>query len=367
MNVLSTGIRNVRNVNRYIFGEGAIQELSDILMSRRTSTRSQVIFLIDEFFEGHAEPLGNLPFESVDQLIYVATRDEPTTKSVEEITKEVKSKGGQKACAIVGIGGGITLDTAKAVSNLLTNGGRAADYQGWDRVKVPGVFKIGIPTLSGTGAEATRTCVITNQENGLKLGMNSDHTVFDQIILDPDLTATVPRDQYFFSGMDSWVHCIEALSGNYRNPVGDAFSKQAIVLCKEVFNGDGMMTDENRAKLMVASYLGGSAIATSYVGVVHPFSAGLSVVLGLHHCVANCITMMAMESFYPDEHSEFMGFVENNEVDIPVKVCSGLSDSQFDALYQGTIIHEKPLTNALGEDFRSILTETRVRRLFERM
>ena len=85
------------------------------------------------------------------------------------------------------MGGGIAIDVAKAISNLLTNSGSAADYQGWDLVKHPGVFKIGIPTLSGTGAEATRTCVLTNKENGLKLGMNSDFTVYDQVILDPNL------------------------------------------------------------------------------------------------------------------------------------------------------------------------------------
>ena len=157
------------------------------------------------------------------------------------------------------------------------------------------------------------------------------------------------------------------LCGSFRNLVGDAFSTQAINLCRDVFGRDEMMSDESRAKLMVASYLGGCAIATSYVGVVHPFSAGLSVVLGFHHCVANCITMMAMEPYYPNEYREFVGFVEKNEVHIPKGVCAGLVESQFDALYQATIIHEMPLFNALGVNFRDILTGTRVRELFEKM
>lgn len=367
MKALTTGIRNARNVNRYIFGQGAIRELDNILSSRRKFSKGQVVFLVDEYFRVHPKSLGGLPYEGDDQLIYVPTRDEPTTGFIDGLTEKIISKEGDEACAIVGIGGGATLDTAKAVSNLLTNGGCAADYQGWDLVKVPGVFKVGIPTLSGTGAEATRTCVMTNQETGLKLGMNSDQTVFDQLILDPDLTATVPRHQYFFSGMDAWIHCVEALSGNYRNLVGDAFSKQAISLCREVFGSDEMMSDENRAKLMVASYLGGCAISTSYVGMVHPFSAGLSVVLGFHHCIANCIAMMAMASYYPNEHREFMSFVEKNEVNVPNEVCAGLPDSLFDSLYQATIVHEKPLINALGENFSSVLTEARVRELFEKM
>ena len=364
---LDTGIRNARNVSRYIFGNGAIQELVNILFTRRKTKADKVVYLIDEYFEAHRECLEELPYENGDQLIYVPTHYEPTTRSIDSLTEEVLSKDGGKACAIVGIGGGSTLDTAKAVSNLMTNGGCAADYQGWDLVNVPGVFKVGIPTVSGTGSEATRTCVMTNQDSGLKLGMNSDYTVFDQLILDPNLTATVPRKQYFFSGMDAWVHCFEALSGNYRNPVGDAFSNQAMALCQDVFSSDEMMDNENRAKLMVASYLGGSAIATSYVGLVHPLSAGLSIVLGLHHCEANCITMKAMESFYPNEYRQFNTFVEGNEIDIPTGVCLELSDTQFHELYKATIIHEKPLTNALGSNFRSILTESRVRELFELM
>jgi 3-deoxy-alpha-D-manno-octulosonate 8-oxidase len=103
------------------------------------------------------------------------------------------------------------------------------------------------------------------------------------------------------------------------------------------------------------------------VGVVHPFSAGLSVVLGLHHCVANCIVMAAMEPFYPEAFSEFLGFVERNQVDLPRGVCAGLADKDFEALYQATVVHEKPLTNALGENFRDILTPTRVREVFESM
>ena len=364
---LNTGVGNVRNVSRYLFSKGAICRLPAVLAFRREQGSNRVIFLLDEFFKENSKPVRQLPFEAKDQLIYVSTKEEPTTDGIDALVKQLRDDGVEDVCAVVGIGGGVTLDTAKAVSNLITNGGRAADYQGWDLVPGPGIYKVGIPTLSGTGAEATRTCVMTNKKNGLKLGMNSDYTVFDQLILDPALTATVPREQYFFSGMDAWIHCIEALDGAYRNPIGDAFSRQAISLCREVFAGGQMMSDANRASMMVASYLGGCAIATSYVGVVHPFSAGLSVVLGLHHCVANCIVMAAMESFYPEAFSEFLGFVERNQVDLPQGVCAGLADNDFEALYQATVVHEKPLTNALGENFRDILTPARVREVFESM
>ena len=249
----------------------------------------------------------------------------------------------------------------------MTNSGNAEDYQGWDLVKNPGIYKIGIPTISGTGAEASRTCVMTNPKNGLKLGMNSDYTIYDQLILDPDLTKTVPREQYFYTGMDTYIHCIESLNGRYRNAIGDAFSKQAIALCREVFLSEDMMSDENREKLMVASYLGGCAIANSFVGVVHPFSAGLSVVLDTHHCIGNCITMNAMEEFYPKEFEEFNLMAQKQGIKIPKGIASNLDEETYQKLFNSTIIHEKPLSNALGDNFKEILSYDKVKEIFKRM
>ena len=365
--VLDTGIKNAKNVLRYTYGVGSLESLSSILNDRRKTHDSYAIYFVDKYFSDQQNLNKVCPIFPVDFLCFVDATSEPTTDSVNKLTNELVRNERDNPCAVIGIGGGTTMDVAKAVSNLLTNGGKAEDYQGWDLVKVPGVFKVGIPTISGTGAEATRTCVMTNAENGLKLGMNSEHTVFDQLILDPLLTATVPREQYFFSGMDAWIHSIEAQNGNYRNPVGDAFSRQAIILCREVFTSGEMMSEVNRAKLMVASYIGGCAIATSYVGVVHPFSAGLSVVLGTHHCVANCITMRGMEEFYPKEFEEFISMIERQKTDLPQGLCNNLDQNQYESLYQATIVHEKPLTNALGSDFRNILTKEKVKELFLHM
>ena len=365
--VLTTGIRNARNVSRYLYGQGTVDDLTDILASHRGISPGYVLFFIDNFFEQHGLPERFDAIESDDRIIYVDTTNEPTTTLINQLRDRILEKTGEMPCVIVGIGGGITMDVAKAVSNLLTNGGRAEDYQGWDLVKMPGVFKIAVPTISGTGAESTRTCVMTNPVSGLKLGMNSDFTVYDQIILDPDLTSTVPRDQYFYTGMDAYIHCMESLRGSYRNAIGDAYSDQTIRLCRDVFLGGDMMSDENRAKLMVASYLGGCAIATSYVGVVHPFSAGLSVILGIHHCVANCITMRAMEQFYPEGYREFWQMAEYQGVTIPDGICLNLTDEQYDGLYASTLIHQKPLINALGENYKDILTREKVKEIFRKM
>jgi 3-deoxy-alpha-D-manno-octulosonate 8-oxidase len=366
--ILNTGIKNVRNVERYIMEFNSLNSLSKILEEKRKTRSGEVIYFVDQFFNGDPHILSQLTIQKNDVIIFTKTKDEPTTEYINELVENLRiEKEENNISAIVGVGGGSTMDIAKAVSNLLTNGGKAEDYQGWDLVKKPGVFKIAIPTLSGTGAEATRTCVMTNTATGLKLGMNSDFTVFDQIIMDPELTKTVPKNQYFYTGADAYIHCIEAMNGSYRNAIGDAYSAQTVSLCREVFLSEEMMSDENRCKLMVASYLGGCAIATSYVGLVHPFSAGLSVVLGAHHCVANCITMRAMEEFYAEEYSEFWQMVEKQGVEIPKGICRNLTDEQYDNLYKSTLVHERPLTNALGENFRGILTKEKVIDIFKRM
>jgi len=364
---LDTGIKNAKNVLHYTFGQGTVRSLSDMIENRRHINNGYAVYFVDQYFEGNVDFIKLLSISDDDELIFISTGHEPTTKLINSIKEKLTGKKLNNPSTIIGCGGGIVMDVAKAVANLLTNDGNAEDYQGWDLVKNQGIYKIAVPTLSGTGAEATRTCVMTNKKSGLKLGMNSDYTVYDQVILDPDLTKTVPRNQYFYTGMDAYIHCIESLNGSYRNAIGDAFSQQTITLCREIFASDDMMTDESRSKMMVASYLGGCAIATSYVGIIHPFSAGLSVVLGLHHCMANCIVMRAMEEFYPTEYKDFWQMAAKQNVEIPSGICDGLSDEQFDALYASTVIHEKPLINALGENFKVILTKKKVKQIFSKM
>lgn len=359
-------MRNNKNVSWFCYGAGGIGQLGRLVDARRRAPTDHAVFLADAFFEG-SELVKGLPLRDNDLLEFVSAVKEPTTDAIDALHERVRAARKELPCAVVGIGGGCVLDSAKALSNLLTNGGKARDYQGWDLVKVPGVYKIGVPTLSGTGAEASRTCVMTRPDTGLKLGMNSDFTIYDQLLLDPDLTRTVPRNQYMFTGLDSYIHCVESLGGSYRNAVGDAFSREALRLCREVFLAGDMMDDASREKLMVASYLGGCAIAHSFVGVVHPFSAGLSVVLGIHHGVGNVIALNALEEFYPAEAVEMRAMCKAQGVDIPRDVCAGLDEDGFKRLYQSTIIHEKPLCNALGDAFKDILTPGKVIELFKRM
>ena len=197
-NVLDSGVKLVRNVGRYNIGASSIAELGGLLARLRElaaieGKKGGVIFLVDQYFKADAALADRLGLQASDFLEFIPTKDEPKTDDIDRFVAALVQKGFSEPAAVVGMGGGITMDCAKAVSNLLTNGGMAGQYQGWDLVKVPGIFKIGIPTISGTGAEATRTCVMTNPATGLKLGMNSDFTVFDHVIMDPVLTARACR------------------------------------------------------------------------------------------------------------------------------------------------------------------------------
>lgn len=358
--------RNAKNVGYYMIGFGALSQLDDLLLPLRTSMPdAPAVFFIDHYFKTTAL-VSRLPIQEWDIRIYVDTTEEPTCESVDKYSDETKKfLNGRKPACLLALGGGSTMDTCKCVGNLLTNPGVAADYQGWDLVKNPAPYKIAIPTISGTGSESSRTAIICNKKKNIKLGMNSDYSMFDQVLLDPDLTLTVPRDQYFYTGMDTFMHCFESLSGSYRNTVTDTHAEKALELTEKVFLSDNMMSDHNRELLMIASYNGG--MAAGFVGVVHPISAGLSMVLGMHHGIANCYALSVLGDIYPEQYKVFMEMMNKQKIHLPKGICANLTEAQYNALYEASIVHEKPLINKLGEKFRDILTKENVIDRFKRM
>tara|TARA_B100001057_G_scaffold296302_2_gene296479 strand:- start:428 stop:1522 length:1095 start_codon:yes stop_codon:yes gene_type:complete len=355
---------SVKHINQIFFHPNAFKQLKIRIDSLGFKNR-EVAYFIDKFFEKETGKL-DFNFKNAGAVFFHSTKEEPTVEIIDSYTKLIKENK-LNFNLIVAIGGGATLDVGKAVSNMLTNKGIAEDYQGWDIVKQKGVYKIGIPTISGTGAESSRTCVLTNKRKNIKMGMNSHFSVYDELILDPDLTSSVPFKQYFYTAMDTYIHCIESLNGHLRNLLSDTFSHSALNLCRKVFSSEDPQSDENRERLMLASYFGGVSIANSMVGLIHPFSAGLSSVFGSHHCVSNCIVMLSMEDYYPNEVKEFKRFVERYKVSFPVINKKPLNEKTFIKLYEATIVHEKPLRNALGEDFKSILTFEKVVALFQKI
>jgi 3-deoxy-alpha-D-manno-octulosonate 8-oxidase len=354
--------RNFKMVGYVVYGRGSFNQLPEILEPQRKKN-FPMIFLVDHFFKDK-ELVSRIPAAGNDKIIFADVTYEPKTTYVDHIASELKQEFGNVG-GVIGIGGGSTLDLAKAVSLMMTNPGSSADYQGWDLVKVPGVYKAGIPTLSGTGAEVSRTTVLTGPTK--KLGMNSDFTPFDQIVLDPGLTSNAPKEQRFYTGMDCYIHCIESLRGTFLNEFSKSYGEKALQLCREVFVERDTWDNDSDDKLMMASYAGGMSIAYSQVGVAHAVSYGLSYLLGTKHGVGNCIVFNHLEEYYPEGVREFKKMVEKNGIHIPQNICADLSDEQFDKMIDVSLGMKPLWENALGKDWEKIITRKKLRDLYQKL
>jgi 3-deoxy-alpha-D-manno-octulosonate 8-oxidase len=354
--------RNFKMVDYVVYGRGSFNQLDEILAPNRKGD-APMIFLVDHFFEG--KPLvQRIPLTGKDKIVFADVTHEPKTKQVDALAASLREEFGTVS-GIVGIGGGSTMDLAKAVSLMMTNPGSSADYQGWDLVQQAGVYKVGIPTLSGTGAEVSRTTVLTGPVR--KLGMNSDFTPFNQIVLDPDLAKDAPANQRFYTGMDCYIHCIESLEGTYLNEFSKSYGEKALDLCRKVFVEKNTWDDESDEQLMMASFAGGMSIAYSQVGVAHAVSYGLSYLLGTKHGIGNCIVMNHLEEYYPAGVEEFKFMVQKNNIEIPVGICAGLSDQDFNTMIDISLSLKPLWENALGKNWETIMTRQKLRALYEKL
>ena len=354
--------RNFPMISRVVYGRGCFDQLDDILAEKRSPGRDSMIFVVDDVFEG-SSLADRVPVRETDVLLWADVDVEPKSSYVDEMTDLARAAAGDEPAGIIGIGGGSVMDLAKAVSLMLTNPGSSAEYQGWDLIRNPAVYHVGIPTLSGTGAEVSRTAVLTGPEK--QLGLNSDHPVFDQVVLDPDLIADAPDRQRFYTGMDCYIHCVESLEGTYLNAFSEAYGSKALELCREVFLGE--RTPESDEKLMMASFFGGMSIAYSQVGVAHATSYGLSYVLGLKHGEGNCVAFNHLEEFYPEGVAEFHRMAEFAGVEMPTHVTDALQDSDMGRMMDVSLGMGPLWENALGPDWKDRMTRDRLRALYERM
>jgi len=355
-------LKNIRMVDRVMFGRGSFDRLGDLLNARRGT--SYMVFLVDDYFEGKSL-VGRLPAADDDRVIMVNVDEEPKTSVADGLRDSILGQTGEPPAAVIGIGGGSVMDYAKSVSILLTNPGGATKYQGLDLVENPSLYHVGVPTLSGTGAEVSMTAILTGPEK--KLGIKGVHTPFHQIVLDPELPTTVSRDQWFYTGMDAFIHNTEALAGSRANALSDALAHQSLELCRDVFtNGDPADVDSNE-KLMAASLFGGLSLSYSEVGVAHAFSYGLSYILGLHHGVANCVAFGQLEEFYPDAVREFREMADRHGIEIPANVVSSVDDSRVDRMIDTAFSLEHMWLHAIGGNWREKMTRARAREILRRM
>jgi Alcohol dehydrogenase, class IV len=360
---IKTQYRNFPMVPRVIFGSGCFSQLGDILLPMRKSSEAPFIFLVDDFFENEAF-VSRVPLMFNDEIIFISADEEPKTAQVDALVNQIRENYSELPSGIIGIGGGTLLDLAKAVAILLNNKGLAEEYQGWDLVNKPALYHVGIPTISGTGAEVSRTTVLLGPEK--KLGINSDYTTYDQVLLDPDFTKTVPKEQWFYTGMDCFIHCVESLTGTYLNAFSQSYGEKAMELCEEVFLED-IPAEESRDKLMMASWHGGMSIAYSQVGIAHAMSYGLSYLLGVKHGIGNCLVFQHLEAFYPEGVALFKKMLKKHNIQLPTGICAGLTQNDFDVMINVSFGLEALWENALGSDWKRIMTPERLQAMFQKI
>jgi 3-deoxy-alpha-D-manno-octulosonate 8-oxidase len=353
--------RNFKIVPNIIFGRGSFNQLGDILKAKRVTPGASMVFIIDDVFKGSALE-ARLPLEGNDMLLPVNVDDEPKTGYIDQLVALIRSSNPRTPDGIIGIGGGSAMDIAKAVALMLNNPGSATDYQGWDLIKNPAVYHVAVPTLSGTGAEISRTTVLTGPVK--KLGINSDYTLYDQILLDPELLAGVPKDQWFYTGMDCYIHDIESLNGTYINEFSRAYGEKSVELCRQVFLEDHPDKDD---KLMMASYFGGMSIAYSQVGACHALSYGLSFVLGTHHGIGCCITFDYLEEVYPEGVREFRQMMAKHDIILPRNLTRDLDEQALEKMADVALGLAPLWENCFGKNWQTIMTKERVLALYRKM
>jgi 3-deoxy-alpha-D-manno-octulosonate 8-oxidase len=358
-----TRYKNFPMVPRVIYGQGSFDQLGELLMPIRKNADAPCIFLVDDIFEG--APLAKrIPLIFNDQIIFISAAEEPKTVQVDALVAKIKSSFSEPPSAIIGIGGGTLLDLSKAVAIMLTNKGSACQYQGWDLVRQAAIYHLGIPTISGTGAEVSRTTVLLGPDK--KLGINSDYTVFNQVLLDPDLTQGVSKEQWFYTGMDCYIHCIESLEGTYLNAFSQTYGEKALDLCKEVFLED-LSPFDSREKLMMASWHGGMSIAYSQVGVAHALSYGLSYLLGIKHGLGNCLVFQHLQEYYPEGVALFNKMRQRHGIDLPQGICADLTDGDYEIMIKVSLGMEPLWENALGKKWRTTVTPQKLKAIYQKI
>ena len=360
---LKTDYKNFPMVPRVIFGAGCFGQLGEILLPKRINSEAPFIFLVDDVFE-NTGLVSRIPLIFNDRIIFISADEEPKTDQVDVLVQKIKNDYAHLPSGIIGIGGGTILDLAKAVAIMLTNKGNAHQYQGWDLVKKASIYHVGIPTISGTGAEVSRTTVLLGPEK--KLGINSDYTTFDQVLMDPDLTKGVPKEQWFYTGMDCFIHCIESLNGTFLNAFSQSYGEKALELCKEVYLED-LQEDEARNKLMMASWHGGMSIAYSQVGVAHAMSYGLSYLLGVRHGIGNCLVFQHLKEFYPEGVELFTEMKEKHNIQLPQGICRGLTNNDFDIMINVALGLVPLWENALGKEWQRLITPEKLKSIYKKI
>jgi alcohol dehydrogenase len=296
---------NIEGVKRTVFGAGSLDQIAE---ECRALKGSRALLVIDRGLSktdicSRVEEL--LRKARIRTFLYPEVTPEPAPALADDGADLAKK---EKVSCVIGIGGGSTMDVAKAIAVLVKNEGKAVDYIGLGLVKKPGLPSIMVPTTAGTGSEVTFTSVFTMRETKAKGGINSPYLYPHTAILDPELTLDLSPEVTAYTGMDALTHAIESFTSLQAHFMSEPISYRAIETISSnlrgaVFNGGDYRFRES---MMQGSYLAGLGLAMSGVGAVHALAYPLGALFDIPHGIANALMLpYVLEYNYPGDMDKF--------------------------------------------------------------
>ena len=279
-----------RTTKRIVFGLGAIEKVGAEVQGLK---KKKVLVVTDPGIvqAGLLEPLkhslqaANIPFALFDGV-----EPDPRLEVVQQCAELGRKEGVE---ALIGYGGGSSLDIAKVAAVLLTNEGDLVQFFGIDLIPNPGLPVILIPTTAGTGSEVTPIAILSDTKEKLKKGIVSPHLFPEVALLDPQLTVRLPPLVTALTGLDALIHAIEAYTSVNAFDLTDHLAFRALELLYDNIRtayarGEDL---EARSKMLEGSLLAGIAFANAGVTAVHAFAYPLGGEFHLAHGLANSVML----------------------------------------------------------------------------
>lgn len=279
-----------------VFGKGAAGQLPALLQGYGLK---QVMVVYDQGVKSAGisdQILEQVKATGVSISIFDKVIPNPTNEVVEEAAALAKAEG---VDGFVAVGGGSSIDLAKAVNVLMTNPGRIGEYGGMNMVKNELLPLIAIPTTAGTSSEITNVSALTDTEKIVKYVIIDNKIVPSDVIADPEYTKTMPASVTAATGMDAITHAVESYISNMANPLSEYNSLKGLQLIYEylpraVQNGADM---EAREQMMLGCLITGFGFSNANLGMVHAIAHTLSAHFHLAHGMANAAVLPYVIAF----------------------------------------------------------------------
>lgn len=275
---------------RLVFGEGAIDRLAALA---REMGFGRPLLVSDRGLEeaGHVDrALGLLRGAGLAVEVFDDFDVNPDAAMVD---RGVAFARKYEPDSVIGLGGGSSLDCAKGVNLLLTNGGVLADYRGYGRAREPLLPMIAVPTTAGTGSEAQSYAVIADARTHMKMACGDPRLAFRAAVLDPEVTLSQPAAVTAAGGFDAIAHAVETAVTKRRSPISTLFSREAFRLLNAHYERVLDRPDDLAARgaMQLGAFYAGVAIEQSMLGAAHACANPLTARYDMTHGVALAILL----------------------------------------------------------------------------